>query len=999
MPVGRVVLAGFVAVAVLILSSPGAFAQGQTGSIAGVVRDTSGAVLPGVTVEASSPALIEKSRSVVSDGQGRYTIVDLRPGTYSVAFTLPGFATVRREGIELTSGFTANVSADLKVGTIEETVTVTGESPIVDTQSTTKLATASREVMDVLPTDRNFVSFAALTPSVLVTGVRQNVGGSIPETGMNLVVHGSRASDSLVTVEGMPIINGGGTGGLMYGNYLNNGLAQEITFQTDSHNAEFERATVYSNFIPKEGSNTFRGSFFGRWAGESWQSDNLSEEQQAQGLSTGNRIDRIWDINPNVGGPIVRDRLWVYGGFRHWGTYNTVAGSFKDADFTDVFYHPTTEQNLFPVWHESAVARFTVQANQKNKFNVYTDWQYTYFGNCFVPTYLTAISACPEYKNIPQYILQGSWSSPVTNKLLLEAGGTITPQDFHGYRRPGVSQTQFAMNDPTAPAGYPQNWGSAAVGYGYNRSDQSNYRASASYVTGSHSVKAGFTLMHAWRYNTNEPNNSVTLSVRGTQPFSLTQYATPIQYHETLRYNAGVFAQDQWRINRFTLNYGVRLDFLNARVDEQTIAPGPFTPTRNFAAVEDAPNWKDVDPRVGVSWDIFGDGKTAFKASVGRYVVGEAYAIARGLNPVDTSVNTVTRTWAPPPGVVYVGTYNPFNDCDLFNPAANTKRPGQIQCGAIQNPAFGQTTARTTNYDPEFLSGWHVRPNNWEGQISIQREIVPRVSAYAAYTRRWFGNLTATRNQAVTNADFSPYCVPVPPDSRLENGGGYQQCGLFDVNRVITPNNLIFNSSKIGGIDDVYDGFDFDVNARLARNIILSGGVSLGRERINYCNLKDDLSLTTTGFGNTTPRTDDYCNITPPMQPQVKGQVAYPLPWHDISLSATFQSLSGPLLSANYALTNALVLPTLGRPFTGVPPTVNLLPNGEMYGDRIYQTDLRISKAFRTGGTVIRPTVSIYNLFNANPIQTYNTTYGAAWLAPTVILQARFVDIGVQVDF
>ena len=180
MPVRRGAAVWFLALAVLIFSAPGAFAQGQTGSIAGIVRDSSGAVLPGVTVEASSPALIEKARSVVTDGQGRYQLVDLRPGTYSVAFTLQGFSTVKREGIELTSGFTANVNADLRVGTIEETVTVTGESPIVDTQSTTKLATASREVMDVLPTDRNFVSFAALTPSVLVTGVRQNVGGSIP---------------------------------------------------------------------------------------------------------------------------------------------------------------------------------------------------------------------------------------------------------------------------------------------------------------------------------------------------------------------------------------------------------------------------------------------------------------------------------------------------------------------------------------------------------------------------------------------------------------------------------------------------------------------------------------------------------------------------------------------------------------------------------------------------------------------------------------------------
>ena len=990
---------GVVVLFSLILCAPVLYSQGQSGTIAGVVRDTSGAVLPGVTVEASSPSLIERSRSVVTDGQGNYTIVDLRPGTYTVTFSLAGFSTVRREGVQLTSGFTAAINADLRVGAIEETVTVTGESPIVDTQSTVRLATASREVMDVLPTDRNFVSFAALTPSVMVTGVRQNVGGSIPETGMNLVVHGSRATDSLITVEGMPIINGGGTGGLMYGNYLNNGLAQEITFQTDSHNAEFERATVYSNFIPKEGSNQFRGSFFSRWAGDSWQADNLSEEQIAQGLRSGNRIDRIWDVNPNAGGPLIRDRLWIYGGYRHWGTYNSVAGSFRDQDFSSIFYSPTTEQNLFPVWHQSAVARLTTQVSPRHKVNVYADWQYTYFGNCFVPTYLTAISACPEYKNIPQYIVQGSWSSPVTNKLLLEAGATITPQDFHGYRRPGVSETQFAINDPTAPAGMPTNWGSSATGYGYNRSDQMNFRGSAAYVTGSHNVKVGFTLMHAWRYNTQEPNNSVSLQIRGGVPFSLTQYATPIQYHETLRYNAGLFAQDQWRLsNRFTFNYGVRLDMLNARVDEQDIATGRFTPARSFGAVENVPNWKDIDPRFGVSWDVFGNGKTAVKGSIGRYVVGESYTIARLVNPVQSTVNQVTRTWAPPAGVAYTGTFNPFDDCDLSNPNANTRRPGQVNCGAINNPLFGQVQTRTTNYDPSIVEGWHVRPNNWEGQLSIQREIMPRVSAYAGYTRRWYGNLTATRNLNVSNADYTQYCVPVPVDARLPSGGT-QLCGLYDVNRVIAPNNLIFNSSDIGGIKDVYDGFDFDVNARLARNILLSGGVSVGRERINYCNLQSDLSLTTTGFGANTPRVEDYCDIRPPMQPQFKGQVAYPIPVWDISVSATFQSLSGPQLSANYPLTNAIVAPTLGRPFTNVPPTVDLVPAGTLYGDRVYQTDVRISKVFRGGRATVRPTVSIYNLFNANPVQTYNLTYGSAWLAPTVILQSRFVDLGVQVDF
>ena len=1000
MGLGRTVGLRLVMVGVLLLCARDLYAQGQT-AIAGTVRDATGAVLPGVTVEASSPALIERTRTAITDSQGQYRIIDLRPGVYSVTFTLQGFNTFRRDGIELTNTFTAQVNADLKVGSLQETITVTGQSPIVDTQNTIKKTTTSREVMDVLPTDRNFVSFAALTPAVLVTGVRQNVGGSIPETGMNLVVHGSRATDSLVMVEGMPIINGSGTGGLQYGNYLNNAIAQEITFQTDSHNAEFERATVYSNFIPKEGSNVYRGSFSARYAGEGWQSDNLSSDLKARGLTTGNRINRIWDLNPALGGPLVKDRLWIYGSYRHWGTYNSVAQSFRDLDFSELFYKPSTEQNLFPVWHQSAVSRLTTQVNQKNKVNVYADWQYTFFGNCFVPTYLTAISACPEYKNIPQYILQASWSSPLTNKILLEAGGTITPQDFHGYRRQGVSTTQFAMTDALAPVGMPTAWGSSAA-YGYNRSDQSNYRASASYVTGTHNVKLGMTLMHSWRYTTQEMNNSVTLQLRNLQPFQITEFATPIQFHETLKYNMGIYGQDQWTIRRLTMNYGVRLDFLNAQVDAQDIAAGPFTPAHHFDAVKNVPNWKDVDPRVGVSYDLFGNGKTAIKASVGRYVVGDSYTIARAVNPVQSSVNSTTRTWAAPAGVVYSGTYNPFDDCDLLNPAANTKRPGAVQCGAINNPAFGRLTARTTNYDPDIVQGWHKRPNNWEGQVSIQREIVPRVSVYGGYTRRWFGNLFATRNLAVSNADYTPYCVNLPTDPRLP-GSGTQQCGYFDVNRNIAPNNLIFNSSKVGGIDDIYDGFDFDVNARLARNTLVSGGLSWGRERVNTCNLKDDLSLSSASGRGSDPRADAFCDTHPNWNPQIKGQLSYRLPW-EVNVSATFQSLSGPEIQANCPVNSTvngapLCTATLPRPFTGAAPTVGIVSAGLIYGDRIYQTDIRFSRTIRTGKTTVRPTVSIYNLTNSNAIQTYSNTYGTSWQTPLSIMQSRFVDIGVQMDF
>ena len=988
------------AVLIVLMGTSLTYAQGQTGSISGVARDASGAVLPGVTVEAASPALIEKVRTTVTDSQGQFRIIDLRPGVYSVTFTLEGFSTIRREDVNLTAGFNADINADMRVGGVSETIAVTGASPTVDTQNVARVTTTSREVMDVLPTDRNFVSFAALTPAVLVTGVRQNVGGSIPETGMNLVVHGSRPADSLIQVDGMPIINGSGTGGLQYGNYLNNAMAQEITFQTDSHNAEFERASVYSNFIPKDGSNELRWSFAGRYAGEGWQSNNLDQDLIDRGLASGNRINRIWDANPALGGALVQDRLWIFSSYRHWGTYNTVAGSFRDQNFSDFFYQPSDEQNLFPVWHQSAAARLTAQINSKNKASLWYDWQYTEFGNCFVPTYLTAISACPVFKNIPQYVVQGSWSSPVTNKLLLEAGATVTPQDFHGYRRPGISETQFQVTEQLPQPGMPGTWGSAGTQYGYNRSTQSNYRASASYVTGSHYLKVGFQVMHAWRYATQEPNNSVALTLRNGVPFSLTQYATPIQFHETLDYNTGVFAQDQWRLNRLTLNYGVRFDFLKASVDPQDIPAGPFTPARQFEGIENVPNWKDIDPRFGLAWDVFGDGKTAVKGSIGRYVVGESYTIARAVNPMQSSVNSVTRIWNAPPAT----SYNPFEDCDLTNPAANSLRAGAT-CGAINNPLFGQVAARSTNYDPSVTSGWHVRPNNWEAQVSVQRELLPRVSVYAGYTRRWYGNLFVTQNLAVTNADYTPYCAPAPVDSRLPGSGG-QVCGLYDINRVIAANNLIYSSERVGGIDDVYDGFDFDANARFGGGVILSGGISIGRERVNTCALIGDISLTATGAARPNdPRTEEFCDVRPPFHPIVKGQVSYPLPW-GVGLSATFQTLPGPEQRAQYPLTNALVQSSLGRNFTNVPPTVDLVPAGTLYGDRIYQTDLRITRTFRSGGTTIRPTFSVYNLFNANPVQTYLNTIqgnevanGRNWLVPTVIMQSRFADVGVQIDF
>ncbi|MEQ1911465.1 MAG: carboxypeptidase-like regulatory domain-containing protein, partial [Vicinamibacterales bacterium] len=306
-------------------------ALAQNGAIAGVVRDTSGGVMPGVTVEASSPALIEKVRTVVADADGRYSIIDLRPGTYTVTFSLVGFSTVKREGIELTGGFTASVNADLKVGGLEETITVSGQSPLIDTQSTQQRKSLTSTMIDALPTGRSFQSLSVLVPGVIIPLANQDVGGSGGERYQTLSVHGSRGDQMPLVMNGMPYNNMNNTGG-GYNTTLvqNTGIVQELTVTTSALSTEWRSSGVLSNTIPKEGGNTFKGYFFGSFANDALQSDNLSADLQKVGLLRVNSVKKLWDVNPAIGGPLVQDKLWFYGGFRHSGAQNYIAGMFEN---------------------------------------------------------------------------------------------------------------------------------------------------------------------------------------------------------------------------------------------------------------------------------------------------------------------------------------------------------------------------------------------------------------------------------------------------------------------------------------------------------------------------------------------------------------------------------------------------------------------------------------------------------------------------------------------
>src|SRR5258707_2279378 len=325
-----------------------AAASAQTSSIAGTVRDTSGAVLPGVTVEAASPALIEKVRSAVSDSNGQYRVEALRPGTYTVTFTLPGFSVMKRDNVELTSNFTATINADLKVGAMEETITVSAESPVVDTQSITTRTVMTREILDALPTGRNIQAAGITIPGTTIAlggggALSRDVGGSGNLQQSPLQYRGS--ADTVQTIEGMRLNNLCAQGAYS-GVYWNQGSFQEFSFVTGADSAEMGQGGIRVNMVPRDGGNSFHGVFDGNYTPSGWATDSCKSPgvglactpSNLTGDTTFNKTNNFltnvsqltknYDTNPSIGGPIVKDKAWFYGSFRYLGVNKTVVDSF-----------------------------------------------------------------------------------------------------------------------------------------------------------------------------------------------------------------------------------------------------------------------------------------------------------------------------------------------------------------------------------------------------------------------------------------------------------------------------------------------------------------------------------------------------------------------------------------------------------------------------------------------------------------------------------------------
>jgi hypothetical protein len=692
----RVVRLAAALAAILLL--PGVvFAQA---TVAGVVRDASGAVLPGVTVEAASPVLIEKTRTTTTDGSGQYRITELPPGTYALTFSLSGFTTVKREAVPVSGSGVIPINADLRVGALQETLTVTGEAPLVDTQTTRRETVIKSETLSTLPATRGYGSVIATVPALNIGGVAGAGATSAPTTPdmMFFTAHGGDSGEGRILQNGLTLaapFGGGGTSTLTYD--ITN--AEEMQVLISGGLGEAETGGPSINMVPKTGGNTFHGSGFYSTSGDWAASNNVDDALKAVGIGQPPTLRKNWDASGSLGGPIKKDRVWFYGSIRNWGNAAVRDGIVSNkyaGDFSHWDYAPDTSLEARDVdGRKIYLLRLTAQATQKNRLTFYEEYQRRCSGAALGDNVSGACRSSgdgwvgegrqfgastgapeswPGYHNFPYNVTQATWSAPLSNRMLFDAGFSRFHYGFarFGMAPPDGITNQIPVTEQSAINGRPNLTYRAVfdpLDFAWNDNNATAYtwRGSASYVTGAHNFKAGYQgayyISHAgrqanstqMRYTFNStcsvpvPNGQSCAGLGGTpnlNPISVSYYLAPRWDQHDRTESLGLYAQDQWTIGRMTLQGAVRYDrawsWAPAEGNGTTLTsrfnPNPIT----FAMTKEVTGFNDITPRLGFAYDLLGNGRTAVKVNLGKYVqAATADALYAANNPAARIVKAI----------------------------------------------------------------------------------------------------------------------------------------------------------------------------------------------------------------------------------------------------------------------------------------------------------------------------------------------------------------------
>ena len=1005
---------GLIALTFLLFMCGAATAQ----TISGVVTDTSGAVIPGVTVEAVSAAQNQAARTVVTDEAGRYRIANVPPGTYSLTFTLEGFTPATRPNIALTSDFNATVDMQLTIGTQIQAITVTAEAPIVDVQSSAAPQTMTRDVLDALPSSRSAEAVGVLIPGVTLRAsgngqIGRDVGGTTMMNQSPLQFRGT--NDSVQVLSGMRRVYlrpGPEFNGVVY---PNDAAVQEITFGQGAEAMDMGQSGMRTNIVPKSGGNVPHGTAFGTYAKDAFQSTmNIDDRLRSLGFTNPTGLVKLWDFNPSVNGPIVRDRLWFLGAYRNWGVTNT-APIAENMSTDHQTYQPGTSAAVDPgrIW--DTTSRVTYQASRAD--NVSFLWQEQHkrrgrFG-------IGAVTS-PEATSIntfPTSTQQLRWTRVQSAELLFDVAYQHFKMQNQTAFQNDTLRSSWCFDDVLTPKTSPPSFFSInelTTGITYNSSvactndlnTNHHFLGAATFVKGTHETKAGLSFFRGRSYNPSQPLGYASYSYRNGSPSQVT-LRLPRAQIDDLKADVGLYAQDRWRIHRLTVTYGVRLDMLRTGWPDETLPANPYTPAAQFAGRDTFLSWNDVSPRVGAAYDVFGNGRTAIKGNLARYLAAETINLTALANPVSGVSTTTTRTWSDLNG-----------DRTIFNPDFSLQ---EVELGPSTNANFGKLV-QTTTVDPALIEGWGHRPYTYEFDLGVQHQLAARASATAMFYRRWSGNQIALENVALNRTDYSdPFCITAPVDSRLPGGGGYQVCNVYDIKPTALGRvqNLATAASNIGtGVEQSNTGISLTSNVRMAA-VLVQGGVDLRRDRLNTCGILNaehpaGISFPINGGAGIAAAVaapdassfadgSTFCDTDTGFRPDIKFAGVYQLPWWGIQTSATFQNASGPTITSSWNAPNSVFAPVLGRNLAagaGGTKTVNLIQPESVHGDRLNQVDVRFTKRF-TFGAAARLSVNadLYNITNNNWIIGYTPTFGPNFLRPAQVLSPRLFKVGGQFDF
>jgi hypothetical protein len=996
-------------------------------AIAGTVADPTGAPLADVTVEASSSRLIEKSRSTVTDSGGRYRIEDLRPGIYTVRFTRSGWSPVERSGIELTGSFTAGVDAVLNIGRLTDTVTVSREATAVDVYSARRELTLAGDVISTLPTVRSYNALLGLVPGVVMNSNDVVTGTATSQ----FPIHGGRANEGRLMLDGLNI--GSPPAGNTATSYVVDvGAAQEITFVSTGSLGESETAGAVMSIVSKTGGNRTQGSIYATGGGAALQADNLTQALKDQGVPAATPARDVYDLWGTLGGPVARDRVWYFvtahtGGSRKDSPnvyYNLNAGN----ESAWLYAPDASRREYSDRTFENGSARVTWQVTPRHKIGAFWDAQIicrTCTGT--TPGASEPARVSPEAAGVlgrPMHVVQATWSSPVTNTLLMEAVfGTVNFSLGNFERDPNPTRNLIRVAEQCA-SGCAANGNIPGLVYRSQdfsiwRTESYQWKGSVARIAGSHSLKVGY--QHALMYDNRTwytNNQNLSYRVNNGVPNQLTQSISPWVTRSRLSQDV-LFVQDQWTRGGLTLQGALRFDRARSWFPEQREGPSRFLPTAIvIPETRGVDSYKDVTPRFGAVYDLFGTGRTALKLSLGKYLEGASFSGNYGITNPSTRMPTTTQL-SGPPGVTR--SWNDANgnfvaDCDLLDPTAQDRRAsGGDACGVMSNTSFG-TSVLTNNFDPAILRGWGVRPSDWNLAATIQQQLGARSSLDVTYSRRWFRGFSAADNQALQPADLTPFSIVAPVDARLPGGGGYAVSGLYDVvpEKAGQVDNLITAASAFGRWGQYFQGVDATVAYRSGRDFILVASSSVGQSVTDNCEVRASLpelstaTLGTSAFGpglqtSAVTPVSPYCRVATGFLTQYRALSSYTIPKIAVQIAATFQSRPGAMLAANYTVPNAVVAPSLGRPLSGntANVTVNLVAPGTMYGDRVNELDLRLAKQLRIAGSQTTFAVEAYNALNSSAVLSYNNAFipGGTWLQPLTVMTPRFIRFSAEILF